>query len=538
MIERCGLTISEVAALQEDDYDLDYFITMLVNEHNNVSDLYNQSTAIGKLVEMRQKLILHAQATRVDRYDSYEDIPRPLLATLKSTSKWESVYLRQMLSLSLLPDLPWETILQVFHRFGEFSLLGQKAPKKLPDKTPIPAFAPFLKLVTRSPQFVDHILQMVLQNQIKINEIGPRTNNNVMLENLEAHVCRFLSWDFEEDEWKYGRQLNLAELQAQYPDSKLAKHPGQLLVPLLASVLKLSNEDKNAVAKAPLKLKTDRPPKKNLMRQWNSLPDIVRMFVNNLANNLNPPRNEAAAAPLTLMSIQNPRGALDVQAKFVISDVRNSNVTWGVEYNAAHLQLPLALSDYDIKEIVSNVISGGDEDRLVVKVWCNTPEEEEVVRKAMLSNTSCKNIQRHYWWISQPPSAPIPRYSAANDVLCAIVGHFSTLPQPTFVTNAKSETGRDHRSSVVYAPQIPHLKLSRDPSTGKSCEEEMNLAVPLDFIKQHTNESDWVADFLCGSGSAAVAAIVSGRNCLVVDILPEMVTSLPHVLSCQHMKTL
>ena len=523
----CGLTTSETKALREEVYDLDYFITMLVNEHNKVGELFIQSTAMGKLEEMRGKLKQHAADNKITRYKSFDEIPRPLLATLKSTSSWDDGYLKQMLGIPLLPDRLWNLVLQVFNKHKNYDLLGQKRPKTLPAKLPVPAFAPFIRLITRPKEFIENILKSVLQNQISIKEIATQTNDHMEMENLEAHVSRYLSWDFENNTWKWEQERTMAELETKFPKSGIGVQRVRLLTHLLDSVKKLSLDVRKEMLKAPQTLKADRPPHKTLQRLWATIPDIVKLFVRDQAKSFHHSTAAAVAdASDEILSIQNPRGATDVEAKFLTTDVRKPNNWLGVEYTAAHLQLPSSLSVFDVGLIVSNVVSGGSEERLVVMVWC-TIDQEQCVFKSMTDNLSCKHVERNYWWISQPPSAPNPRHHTAKDVQIALVGYFSLLSNPNFVATPQSDTGRRHRSSVVYAPQIPPSKRSKVPN-GRPCDEEMNLAVPLNFIEQHTSEGDWVADFLCGSGSAAVAAILSGRNCLVVDIKKDMVTSCLH----------
>jgi len=88
--------------------------------------------------------------------------------------------------------------------------------------------------------------------------------------------------------------------------------------------------------------------------------------------------------------------------------------------------------------------------------------------------------------------------------------------------------------------QFPGLKTGELTTIdGISCPTELNANIPFTYWSVDSNflffiiifiirdlfsrQGETVADFFCGSGSGAVAAMYAGRNSIAVDIDPEMV---------------
>lgn len=68
-----------------------------------------------------------------------------------------------------------------------------------------------------------------------------------------------------------------------------------------------------------------------------------------------------------------------------------------------------------------------------------------------------------------------------------------------------------------------------------NCPHTMNVLLPLMFIKYcSVSNKDIVADFMCGSGSCAVAAAYYGRHSISVDIDASMVRFFCHYQFCCH----
>jgi len=71
------------------------------------------------------------------------------------------------------------------------------------------------------------------------------------------------------------------------------------------------------------------------------------------------------------------------------------------------------------------------------------------------------------------------------------------------------------RSRMVVAPPVAKGK--------QQCDEELPGFLAQEFFRRHSREGDWVADLMCGSGSASVAAASIGRNSFAADVNQDMV---------------
>ena len=80
---------------------------------------------------------------------------------------------------------------------------------------------------------------------------------------------------------------------------------------------------------------------------------------------------------------------------------------------------------------------------------------------------------------------------------------------------------------VIVAPPLSPQQIKKQFGAQKA----LNVQFPLSFIKHcSSSTSDVVADFMCGSGSCAVAAAFCGRSSVSVDINPKMVCSFRRAL--------
>jgi hypothetical protein len=472
---------------------------------------------------------------KVEKYSKYEDLPDEIKRDSMTSLECKDGYLKELSTLALLPEITWKGLQQVFSKFESYELLGQKRPKKVPEASPNPGFKVFTKLFLKLPgPEGKEVIDMLLAKKLAVKEITWKSQNIAVRMSVTTHLARFFSWDFAKKKFKdEDKQFSLKEILEKFPTSKMATSP-RILESFVAAI-----QGNPAVAKAmpthTSKLRFALRPKSvavSMKRTWDSLPDMFRTFVENhpdtfpVDNSTEPevePTSDPSPQNRSRLTMQYPRGHVqEVKVEFLIGDAGNPR-SWGtdVAYVAAHLQLPEIFDAFQTHRIVSGVIANGDRDRLVVKVWCTEDQSEAVKRAMRASDFDHHLIQPNYLWESQSVgSSHNPNDAKNNDVKIGFVGSFTDLDNyDGFV-----RTTTIHRSSVVYAPRIPPTQLSKTHPSGKTCPTEMNVAVPKDFILQHTMEGDWVADVLCGSGSAAVAAVTTGRNCLVVDLDPDMVS--------------
>jgi hypothetical protein len=346
---------------------------------------------------------------------------------------------------------------------------------------------------------------------------------------VKAHLAKFLSWNFEEEIFKDdSAQLSLDGILAKFPTSKLAKNTRVLgsFLECIQSQPHLCKE----LGTLPSKRGKGRTKQvaSAMAKTWSVLPDIFRNFVKD-QNDIYPVRGDVVVIDdenptqddAKTFVMPYPRGHIrSVAAQFLVCDVGVEEWTCE-EYVAAHLQLPLDASPFQIAQIVSAVIKHGSDTKLVVKVWCTHAQSEAVNRAMRMASAKHIRVQPHYWWEAKPGDENLNHNESPSfkppDVEIGFVGYFTDLD------NFGLFVGTNNGSSVVYAPRLPAARLSRVSPSGKTCATEMNVAVPKDFFVQHSMEGDWVADILCGSGSAAVAAVTTGRNCVVVDLDQDMV---------------
>ena len=532
-----GLDDDETQALLSEQYGLDYFKAMLVAEHNQVFRLFSDDTPMGKVEALRARFLEHSMKNNEQNYSKYDDLADDLKRDSMTSLECKEGYFKELSVIALLPEITWKGLQQVFLKFESYELLGQKRPRKEPETRPNPGFKVFTKLFLKLPGTEGkEVIDMLLDKKLAVKEITKKSQNIALRISVTTHLARFLSWDFTKKKFKdEDKQFSLTEIFEKFPTSKLATN-SRILESFVAAI-----QGNLALAKAmpthTTKLRFALRPKSlavSMNRTWEALPDMFRTFVNNhpdtfpVENSIEQevePASEPGPENPASFSMTYPRGHVqEVAVELLILDAGNTFWDSEVAYVAAHLQLPENMDAFQTSRIVSSVIKNGDRFRLVVKVWCTEAQSEPVIRAMRTSDFERHEIQPHYLWESQSVGSSHNSNDIMSfkptDVKIGFVGYFTDLNNfDGFV-----RTTNIHRSSIVYAPRIPQSQLSRVQPSGKTCPTEMNVAVPKDFILQHTMEGDWVADVLCGSGSAAVAAVTTGRNCLVVDLDPDMVS--------------
>ena len=100
------------------------------------------------------------------------------------------------------------------------------------------------------------------------------------------------------------------------------------------------------------------------------------------------------------------------------------------------------------------------------------------------------------------------------------------MERPTLKGLLVSLGSRDTIASYRFPGVLIAPASSTQVKNQYSCQHALNVQFPLTFIKYFSrSSSDVVADFMCGSGSCAVAAAYFGRSSISVDIESTMVLS-------------
>jgi hypothetical protein len=150
---------------------------------------------------------------------------------------------------------------------------------------------------------------------------------------------------------------------------------------------------------------------------------------------------------------------------------------------------------------------------VLLQVWCSK-EQERNVEDAM--KKSWARVERHHWWMvkNQETKKKVDKcQTVQDDIMPAFVGYkMLTSKQNMF----DGDVG--YRSRMVIAPPVP--------KTRRLCDEELPGYLAQEFFERHSREGDHVADLMCGSGSASVAAASIGRHSFAVDVDTTMVVFL------------
>ena len=135
-----------------------------------------------------------------------------------------------------------------------------------------------------------------------------------------------------------------------------------------------------------------------------------------------------------------------------------------------------------------------------LQIWCTAEQAHDFVRPALLQRFGDAKVFLRYLW--QSPAELLHGFVVA-------VGEDVSL-----------DSCRDLQVMVVTPPS------SGGPT------DSLNVSVPLDFIQGCTQPEAMVADFMCGSGSAAVAAAYCGRHSVSVDINATQVVRRGTLMVC------
>lgn len=106
--------------------------------------------------------------------------------------------------------------------------------------------------------------------------------------------------------------------------------------------------------------------------------------------------------------------------------------------------------------------------------------------------------------------------AAVHDVTCWQAGDSPSISRPNLHGFVLS-LGHVGTSIRCLPPTVVVPPLSQDVREQLGCESALNVLLPLLFVRAYTEPGDVVADFMCGSGSCALAAACTGRHSVSVD---------------------
>ena len=276
---------------------------------------------------------------------------------------------------------------------------------------------------------------------------------------------------------------------------------------------------------------------KEVVKKYNQLPTIVQSWIQSGRTYIfhkMKPAQQRQALPGTLDAViieTSKHGFASMNFTFLQQDLCDSDKGSSLatlapadrKYEAAHLQLPMGgkadklLDIPQIRMVINTIKIMCTSPSLVLQLWCHLTQFakcKEILEEMFDTvevNIWQKPLSGHYQ--AKKATGFLP-----DDLLFGFIASkkFDLDGPPIYVKACP-------RPSVVFAPAVKKLSVATIDEQRVTCSTEMNPLVPKQFYDKYSRQNSLVADFMCGSGSAAVAAASLGRSCLVVDLDKNMV---------------
>ena len=530
---------------------------LLVSEHNKVAAIHQETTPRGVCEYAREQIFEACAQESIDFPPKPEEIPRDTAAQIqKFGSLRDSAYYARIV-VATLPSAAWNALQVVWQLNARWCLKGQKKPATTTENKPVGIKKienMCSKLITED---IIMILDRLARRSISLADLDRTVALQFGKRQVEAIFARQLQLKptMEEFMFEENRNGSFSALQQQFP---------QLLHDRLVcqTTNHLKDTNKLKKLKMPPKLKTPEKPhsktaKKQIKAEYERLDPYLKNLVNSLRTQLMLKMQRGIAGRPNAAGAATPAGQLSVicipKSKsthyhpmtftFVVGDICTfTDVTNSApaeseskdgdrahSYEAAHVQLPLQkdklMDGEQIEMLVASIASGTKSPTLVLQLWCPN-EQESTCLEAM--EKQFDEVRKTYWWSTKAKRAKDA--NVLEDIRIGFIGFKADSAPIDIATN-----WRGGHSSVTLAPPVPRKKRSKGLATENKpppvCNTEMNTLIPMKFFANYSREGSMVADFMCGSGSAAVAAAALGRHCLVMDISQSMVFLLPPITS-------
>lgn len=182
-------------------------IAILVREHNDVSNLHEESTFEQKLVWLRdrcEELKLPPEAARLNCKGVPDKEVQNMMYNVKAKKPKDLV---PILRVALAPEKSYGMVLTILGMFKNYALKGQQKPKPSKSKNPVKSQPKQKNFYDRkiTPLFEDgvpeegrvQILQKLIDGQIELKDVGDLKQDLVAKTRLIATMLTLLSWDFQ-----------------------------------------------------------------------------------------------------------------------------------------------------------------------------------------------------------------------------------------------------------------------------------------------------------------------------------------------------
>ena len=519
---------------------------ILVKEHNTVASEHRETTPRGITEYAREQIYEACQEHGIDFPPKPDEIPKDTEAQIKQFggNMQASAYYSRLV-VALLPADAWTKLQTVWRMNERWSLRGQKIPK---DKKPNKEIS--IKKIEHLCAKLDaagvgKALNALINKDSAIKDLDATVAFEFAKRQVQAIVYRHLQlnpamtgfvWDDENIPTFHDLRTCYEMLQL---DRKV-RH----IVTTMRDTKKLQS------LKMPKQIRsTDKQSnaaKKQMVKEFECLDPFVRSAVADLRTELmlheqrdsrqnsSSSMGESSSDKIRTIKITDSKADITkpMTFTFVTGDVCTFSdlISWapeGHEYEAAHVQLPsdenMRLDEGQITLLVSSIVCGTTADILALQMWC--PEAQELTCRRVME-TQFDEVRRTYCWATKgkwPKNAVAP---VLADVQIGFIGVKTANEEKArdiFIPNGNWPGGQ---SAVTLAPPVTKLSMGRavDGAPNNTvCETEMNAYIPMKFFANYSRAGSMVADFMCGSGSAAVAAAALGRSCLVMDSSAAMV---------------
>jgi hypothetical protein len=517
------LSSAELSAITGEDVTVASVKALLVREHNDSQHRGKNLSYRQQLTYMRTHLKLEEKKTG-EPILKIADLSQKLRNQFLTWTGMSESTLYQRIVIPLSSEECFKELMAVVDANAKKELLGQNKHNK-PKELPIKALENLFRL-NDSPAILK-VLREILQQKAKPETVGQSATDLWYKKNAVDHIVRGVNWkpgvrdthpqrkaSVKKGSWRWpGKYKDFDDLCSEFP-TIISPNIVERLFEKMQIVGEASKVRKpNAFEWSDDKNDGFRPPHKQIKNDLNQMPNSLVEFIEKARLKIE--RSGTGEADVTevrsgsdTITFSHTRVDLpeDTFVQAIVADLSLDNAFDEVSeanhnYVAAFLELPDDMVQVQLELIISNVVLWTSSPALAVQVWC-APKQEQFVAEIM--SRHLKRVERCFWW--KPFLRGHTKKFQDEDVRVGYVGHVD-------VTKANFYSLMS--TSVVVAPDV---KI-------KSTSKRMNGLVAEQFFQRHAAQGDLVADFMCGSGAASIAAVGLGLSCLAVDIDEAMVCS-------------
>ena len=500
---------------------------ILIAEHNEVVGEHEPLTPKGLVQYCRAQVWLACTKENIDFPPKLEQIPEKARANIEQFTKMDRGTYYKRMKIALLPEELWKNLESIWDLYEHNELKGQN-PKAVSKELPIRSLELLVSKLT--PDEVDRVFNDLLTNTITPKQITDRANLAATQTALREVIFFYARFDPKKQEMDPRNPQHDQKLLDFVENSHYSSYNS-----IVNTFMETGNRKNFKLLNLPWGKETTRCGlMKQTVKKYDLLPPMVQTWIQRGRAYITPNEPQALPATGNTFTIETSKYQFaPMKFIFLQQDLCDApSVLAGLgpadrEYEAAHLQLPMGgkvggkadklLGIDQIRMVINTITTMCSASSLVLQLWCHSDQHTEC--KIILME-SFDTVEMNFW--QKPLASHHPSKKATgflpDDLLYGFIAskRFDFTCPPIYVKMCP-------RPSVVFAPAVKKLSVARIDDQRVTCSTEMNPMVPKQFYDKYSRQDALVADFMCGSGSAAVAAASLGRSCLVVDLDKSMV---------------